>query len=81
MPGWQLDLLDRAWPLLQAEELIQAMTAARAALADQKEYERLMKRLKRMAEPYSEAEPIKMAEGQDKALAAEFFKNMGMRTA
>ena len=65
---------------LRAEELIASATAARVAWADKNDYRDFIRRLQRLAAPYIEEKPIKMAEtNEDQQLAAEFFKAQGIR--
>jgi len=80
LPRWYLDLLHDAIEPLRAEELTASATAARVAWADKNDYREFIRRLQRMAAPYVEEVPIKMAETTaDQQLAAEFFKAQGIR--
>lgn len=56
-----------------------AMTAARAAQLDRHDYARLLRQYENMAAPYSEPVEVKLAEGEDKARAIEFFRQAGAK--
>ena len=53
LPVWFLDVLQRSISPLQAEEIVRGATMGRLAGAKQGDFERFIRRLNDMAEPYT----------------------------
>ncbi len=76
MPQWQLDLLLESLPALQAERLIDLMTAAMTPYMERDDRWRMIRNLQRIARIDDEPEPIEVIEHNPEK-AAEWLRQQG----
>ncbi len=79
MPQWQLGLLLDSLPALQAERLIDLMTASMAPYMERDDRRHLIRNLQRIAHIDDEPEPIEMIEHNPEK-AAEWLAAQGWTT-